>query len=331
MPRGRATGGGGAVEPEGGAPETTPPPAPPGDDSLGSDSAPSALDDLFGLDPAKADDEQIQEIVNRHVATEVEGSRLASEYNILILSEDRSLTRSAANRLYRALAAADSEKPVLLILSSPGGDVAPAYFIAKLCREHTKKTFEIAVPRRAKSAATLICCGADKIHMGSLSELGPIDPQFGAIPALALKHSIEHLAELVGTYPAAKEMFSDYLSKSLRIEALGFFERVAESAAQYAVRLLNARVTTPKERDNEATAKRLVYAYKDHGFVIDWREAGEIFGDEIVVRNSDEYAFANTLVESLDFFSWVCGADFGRDFSYVGGAKQGCWVWKRKT
>lgn len=33
------------------------------------------------------------------------------------------------------------------------------------------------VPGKAKSAATMVCFGADKIIMGSTSELGPIDPQ----------------------------------------------------------------------------------------------------------------------------------------------------------
>lgn len=286
---------------------------------------------LFSLDPSKADDEQIQELVDRQVAAEIEKSGLAARYNVLLLYDDRSLTRVAADRLYSVMADADRERPILLILNSPGGDVSTAYFIAKLCREHTTKTFEVAVPRRAKSAATLICCGADRIHMGSLSELGPIDPQFGAIPALALKHSVEHIAELAGMYPAAREMFSDYLAKSLRIEALGFFERVAESAAQYAIRLLNARVSTPEDRDNEATAKRLVYAYKDHGFVIDSREALEIFGEKIVVCNSDEYRFSNTVFRSLDLASWICEKRFSRDLSHIGGLKQGCVVWKKDS
>ena len=33
------------------------------------------------------------------------------------------------------------------------------------------------VPRMAKSAATMICLGANEIIMSSTSELGPIDPQ----------------------------------------------------------------------------------------------------------------------------------------------------------
>ncbi len=293
-------------------------------------SAPPLME-LFSLESAIASDEQINDIVNRQVNFEVGESGLHADYTVLLLYDDHPLARYAADRIYSALTNSDPSKSILLVLNSTGGDVSATYLIAKLCREHTKKTFEIAVPRRAKSAATLICCGADKIHMGSLSELGPIDPQFGGIPALALKHSIEHIAQLTGTYPAASGMFSDYLTKSLRIEALGYFERVAESALQYAERLLRARASIPEDCDNQAIAHRLVYSYKDHGFVIDAREATDIFGEGIVVFNSDQYRLSNTLFASLDLASWACGQSFSREFSYIGSHTKGCFVWKKAT
>lgn len=209
--------------------------------------------------------------------------------------------------------------------------MAPAYFIAKICREYTKKGFKVAVAREAKSAATLICCGADQIHMGSLSELGPIDPQFGAVPALALKHSIEHIAQLVTEYPAARQMFSDYLSKSLNIQALGYYERVAESAKQYAERLLSTRIEVPQQTQTiEAIANRLVYTYKDHGFVIDSREATDIFGSAVVRCNSEEYRLADDLYSALDLIEWVAGNTFTREMTFVGGPSDGCWMTQRR-
>jgi len=283
---------------------------------------------LFGLDPAAGDD-QIQDPVNQQVDADVRGSGLLTTHTVIVLHDDHSLTRFAADRIYEALRTADPAKPILLILNSSGGDVAAAYMISKLCREHTKNLFEVAIPRRAKSAATLISCGADRIHMGSLSELGPIDPQFGALPALALKYSVEHLAELVGKYPAANTMFSDYLSKSLRVEALGYFERVAESAVQYAIRLLASRRAQPKKPDRDAIAKRLVYFYKDHGFVIDSREAADIFGAEIIAVDSDAYRMSNKVFGTLDVANWVCGRRYSREFSYIGAPGSGCMVWDK--
>jgi ClpP class serine protease len=65
----------------------------------------------------------------------------------------------------------------LLIVNSPGGRVEPAYLISKSLKSIAHKHFSVAIPRRAKSAATLLALGADQIHMGMISQLGPIDPQ----------------------------------------------------------------------------------------------------------------------------------------------------------
>jgi hypothetical protein len=71
--------------------------------------------------------------------------------------------------------------------------------------------------------------------MGSLSELGPIDPQFKGLPALGLKSAIQHIAELVAEYPHATDLLSKYMSQSIQPIHLGYYERVTESAVQYGV------------------------------------------------------------------------------------------------
>lgn len=282
----------------------------------------SIFDKLFGLDD-KASDQDIQKIINEHIAHLISQNQLSETYNTLLLFDDDSILRATSDKIYRSLFEFDSEKPTLLLLNTPGGDVAAAYLISKLCREHTKKNFEVAVPRRAKSAGTLICCGADKIHMGSLSELGPIDPQLGNIPALAFKNSVEHIAKLVEQYPASSHMFSDYLAKALSVESIGYFERVAESAKQYAERLLDARLIQQVDKPNIGTAHHLVYEYKDHGFVIDSREAKKIFGETIIECNTEQYKFANSIYEELNFIGIICKYKFSKNFTYVGNSKTG--------
>lgn len=292
-------------------------------------TSPSAMQRMFALDSVTATDDEIQGLANEHVAEVLSADVLAVSNNVLFLYDRDSITRTDADRIYRALAKTDRDKSNLLIMHSPGGDVAAAYFIAKLCREYTNRSFEVAVPRRAKSAATLIACGADKIHMGSLSELGPIDPQFGQIPALALKHSIEHIAGLIKQYPESAEMFATYLSSSVRVEALGFYERVAESTTDYAMRLLKSRI--PDSDDHKRTARRLVYDYKDHGFVIDANEASEIFGNQFIALNTPQYDLANRLYSTIDFLRYLIDTRFNRDFSFTGSAADGCWVFERKA
>ncbi len=49
-----------------------------------------------------------------------------------------------------------------------------------MCRSHlsgSNKLFRVIVPNVAKSAATVLALGSDKVLMGYCSELGPIDPQ----------------------------------------------------------------------------------------------------------------------------------------------------------
>jgi len=67
---------------------------------------------------------------------------------------------------------------LVLIINSPGGDGLAAERIINVCRSYSgDKGYWAVVPGKAKSAATMICFGADEIYMGATSELGPIDPQ----------------------------------------------------------------------------------------------------------------------------------------------------------
>ncbi len=286
------------------------------------------LIELSGTNPS---DEQLKSIVHEQIAYDLSNDPISAKYNVLFLFDSVAIARSDTDQLYRALSKTPRDKPLLLIINSDGGDVAAAYFIAKICREFTDVSFEVAVPRRAKSAATLICCGAEHIYMGSLSELGPIDPQFeGGVPALALKNSIEHLAELTKRHPQAADLFASYLSKTLRIEALGYYERVAESAAQYAERLLRGRKSPVLTEDRiKAIAERLVYMYKDHGFAIDAGEARAIFGEGVVLTNTPEYSLSNRLYLSLDIMQRVLRDLHQLGFAFTGTAAAGCQLRKR--
>ena len=63
-----------------------------------------------------------------------------------------------------------------LFLHSPGGSLESAEHIVSYLRSRFSH-IRVIVPQLAMSAATLICCAADKIVMGKHSSLGPIDPQ----------------------------------------------------------------------------------------------------------------------------------------------------------
>lgn len=67
------------------------------------------------------------------------------------------------------------KKVIDLFLYSRGGDVSVPWRIASMIREFCEE-FNVLVPYRAQSAATLLSLGADNIIMGKKAELGPIDP-----------------------------------------------------------------------------------------------------------------------------------------------------------
>ncbi len=264
----------------------------------------TVLVDGYGKNGTRTKQDEFSALLKKFLRQEVNKHDCGEDFNTLILFDNTILVKGDSDKIYEAITEFNNDKPLLLILLSGGGEPGSAYLIGKLCSEFSNKKFVTVVPRYAKSAATLLACASDEIHMGSMSELGPIDPQMKSevsgrrVPALGLKNSIEHIASLVKKYPASASMFAQYLNLSVEPVQVGYYERVAESAMQYAERLLSPRASklanTPKD-----IAERLVYEYKDHGFVIDKNEATDIFGDKIIKCNTKEYELGNAIYNAL--------------------------------
>lgn len=279
---------------------------------------------------AKEINDPKSKIIN-HLENLVSKSSLKEKYNLLFIYDDTgSITRYTSNQIYAALSERkEDKKDILLILYSLGGHVEPAYLIAKCCKEYSKNKFIVAMPRHAKSAATLIAIGADEIHMGSMSEMGPIDPQIRKYPALGLGNAVEYLAGLSKKYPESSNMFAKYLSLSLDLRDLGYFERVAVSAVQYAERLLQSK-KLPNGENPYAVATRFVYFYKDHSFVIDREEAESFLGKDLIKYNTDEYRFSDTLHKFLEMVTLAYRVFKGHDFKITGHIDSGISFIKRK-
>lgn len=227
-------------------------------------------------------------------------SELSKYCPLALLDSETYIGTWDLDRLFRALQSLNPEKDkdVLLFLLSRGGNIEPAYQISKICKSFTKNRFVVAVPRFAKSAATLIATGAHEIHMGPLGHLGPIDPQLGGLPALSVSQALQSIAALSERYPRSADMFAKYLNYALTVEQIGYCERISESAVQYAERLLSNKPNLPKPAND--IAKDLVHTYKDHGFVIDFEEAKDHLGDDWIRTGTPELAVAEQLYSLFD-------------------------------
>ena len=179
-----------------------------------------------------------------------------------------------------ALRTIGDTKKGFLILNSSGGDGNTAEKLLFMCRERFTEGFTIIVPNFAKSAATMMCLGADKIMMGYLAELGPIDPQIQIndeiIPARSFIDGLELVREKVknGDPPS---LYTAMLQK-VRPEIISTCTSAIDEAECFAKNWLTKYMLKDDHDQAEKVAKWLSdgQIYKSHGKVIDWREAKNV-------------------------------------------------------
>ena len=87
------------------------------------------------------------------------------------------------NGFMNALYGLDKSKGLDLILHTPGGDLAATQSIVDYLYSFFSGDVRVIVPHTAMSAGTMMACAAKEIVMGKHSNLGPIDPQIGGMPA----------------------------------------------------------------------------------------------------------------------------------------------------
>lgn len=85
----------------------------------------------------------------------------------------------------------DKDKGLDLFLHTPGGDGAATESLIFYLREMFGTNIRAVVPQIAMSAGTIIACACNSILMGKHSNIGPVDPQFGGIPAIGIIKELE--------------------------------------------------------------------------------------------------------------------------------------------
>jgi hypothetical protein len=109
----------------------------------------------------------------------------------------------------------DGTSPLHLMLASPGGSGEAAI---RMVRSIQSRCTELTVllPDMAKSAATLLCLGADKLIMGPGGDLGPVDPQFsmkrGLVGAKEIVDAVDEAADRITQSPDTFPLFANLLA-----------------------------------------------------------------------------------------------------------------------
>ena len=115
-------------------------------------------------------------------------------------SVSRHIDLEDAQTIIAAIKETPADRPIDLILHTPGGIVLAAMQIARAVEAHAAKV-TVLVPVYAMSGGTLIALAADEIVLGEFSVLGPIDPQIVGLPAASIVRArdskpIEHVFDL---------------------------------------------------------------------------------------------------------------------------------------
>ncbi len=94
-----------------------------------------------------------------------------------------------SEQVIRAILETEPDRPIDIVLHTPGGLVLAALQIARaLCRH--RGTVTAFVPHYAMSGGTLIALAADRIVMCEHAVLGPVDPLLDGYPAASIRRAV---------------------------------------------------------------------------------------------------------------------------------------------
>jgi membrane-bound ClpP family serine protease len=107
----------------------------------------------------------------------------------------------------------DRAKGLDLVLHTPGGETSATESIVDYLHSMFGTDIRAIVPQLAMSAGTMIACAAKEIIMGKQSSLGPIDPQFGGIPAHGIVEEFKRAYKEVKEDPAKIPVWQPIIAK----------------------------------------------------------------------------------------------------------------------
>lgn len=117
------------------------------------------------------------------------------------------------NGLMTVIHKLDRSKGLDLIIHTPGGETAATESIVDYLYSMFGTDIRAIVPQLAMSAGTMIACACKEIIMGKQSSLGPIDPQFGNLPAHGVVEEFKRAHREIQTDPTKIPLWQPIIAK----------------------------------------------------------------------------------------------------------------------
>ncbi|WP_420745751.1 SDH family Clp fold serine proteinase [Photobacterium damselae] len=225
---------------------------------------------------------------------------------------------------------------VLLILTTTGGDPDYGYRIGRALNHHYNHV-TIMISDICKSAGTLVAISAHKLIIGDLGELGPLDIQLSKADEMGEQASSLDIFKTINELQKATLdsfrhfvtdiRFGSRVSTKLSAEIasnltktlispisaqidpikLGEQKRALQIAKEYATRLNDL-----SNNLRPGALERLINDYPCHSFVIDRKEAKELFYNVKNTSDEDEevlYKFTRLYLSKINF-EQICISSF---------------------
>jgi hypothetical protein len=249
---------------------------------------------------------------------------------------------------------AEPEETINVILDSTGGPLDTAFRTALYLSRYAAN-LNIYVPRKAKSASTLIAVAGSSIVMSPFGELGPLDTQIrdprnptDYISALDCYQSVDYVREFgfstlsqalkqLAAVTQGKLLLTDSLDAAAQFAIgsitpmlsqtrsldFGAWGRSLKMGQRYA-QILISRAAELEQGKAEQIAERLVYGYTHHFFPIDVTEAREIglnpreMAEDVYQSAIDIVTTCNNNQICIEFVDQVAGTAEQNGASAVG-------------
>lgn len=193
----------------------------------------------------------------------------------------------------------DRKENCSLILTTYGGDPDAGYRIIRAIKRYYKK-LTLYIFGSCKSTGTLMALGADEIVMSDFGEFGPLDIQLTKDDELSNTSGLNFVQSLMSLNEQLFRAFEEnFLGLKRRSRNTITTRTAAEICSKLAVGLISpisAQIDPVKLGEVQRAIKianeygtrlcdrhdliaKLIVGYPSHGFVIDYQEATEIFGN----------------------------------------------------